>query len=135
MKYKIVFIVVAGAEADMIQPFYQRLVQREDTDVLNIHTGMLCCGRGEKQAEITLRELNMRHKALSDYNAKNIVEVIKCEQPDVVVVGSDQEYIRRAFLFATEGLGIPTILLQLGVTGNVGDAAKAMLATRKRYIV
>jgi len=120
-KCKIVFIIVAGSEAEVVHPFYQRLVQRKDTDVINIHTGMLCCGRGEKQAGITLRKLNMRHKALSDYNAKNIVEVMKCEQPDVVIVGSDQEYIRRAFLIAAEGLCIPTLLLHLGIGGNVAN--------------
>lgn len=121
VKCKIVFIIVAGSEAEVVQPFYQRLVQRKDTDVLNIHTGMLCCGSGEKQAEITLRKLNMKHKALSDYNAKNIVEVIKSEQPDVVVVGNDQEYVRRAFLFAAEGLGIPTLLLHLGIGSNAAN--------------
>ncbi|KKM27440.1 hypothetical protein LCGC14_1574670, partial [marine sediment metagenome] len=48
-----------------------------------------------------------------------IVSLIKDRKADVVIVGSDQEYIRRAFLYVAQGLGIPTLLLDLGISDNI----------------
>jgi len=133
VKQKIVFIIVASSEAELVHPFYQNLVQRQDTDVLNIHTDLLCCEKGTRAAEQALQELGMHYKALSGYKVKNIVEVIKYEKPDVVVVGSDQEYIRRSFLLAAEGLGIPTLLLQLGFGSNVANNIISIAIGRTVY--
>lgn len=116
---KVIFIVTAGGEAELMQPLYGELVDRDDVEVLAIDTGMLCCDKQGKQPAETLDKLGMLHKSLFSYGTSNIVEILKKEYPDVVVVGSDQEYMRRSFVYAANGLNIPTLLLDLGISANI----------------
>ena len=114
---KVVFIATAGEEVELIKPIYEMLEGK--VEVLNIHTGTMCCDKGGKQAEQTLVEYGMKHKSMDSYGTNNMVDILKAEQPNMVIVGSDQEYIRRAFLYAAQGLGIQTVLLDLGFSDNI----------------
>jgi hypothetical protein len=113
---KVVFITTVGSEVDLFYPVYQSLVDK--INVLNISTGELCCDKDVTSPEIILDKLGMRYKRLVDYHTKSAVKILKKEKPDVLIVGSDQEYLRRAFVYASNQLKIPVILFQLGISSN-----------------
>jgi UDP-N-acetylglucosamine:LPS N-acetylglucosamine transferase len=115
---KVVFIIPTGEEAELIYPIYKELSQR-GFEVSNIETGTLCCGANTKLPKSTLIELGMKCTSITDYNTKSMVEILKIEKPDVIVTGSDQEYIHRAFLYAAKGLGIPTMLVDVAFGSNI----------------
>ena len=100
----------------MMQPLYQEVEKRGHESIV-IDTGSLCCDKGGKQTGETLSILEMNKRI--PFTKQKIVKLLKQQRPDAVIVGSDQEYIRRAFLYAAQGLGIPTLLLDLGISDNI----------------
>lgn len=115
---KIAFVVTTGEEANLIYPLYQQLLRKDGVDVINIGTGRISCESNSELPEEAMKRLGMVSLHLADFRTKSMVEILKKVNPDVVVAGSDQEYIRRAFLYAGSGLGISTLLLQLGISEN-----------------
>jgi len=113
MRTKIVFVITTGTEARLIAPVYRELIRRA-VAVTNISTGSLCCDASGEQPETAMDTQDMTYTPLSG----NTVTLLRQENPDLVVVGGDQEYIRRSFLYAADGLCIPTLLLQVGISSN-----------------
>lgn len=115
---KIVFVIPTGEEAELVYPLYHELIKRGHT-VQNIETGMLCCGKNTKLPTTSLNELGMPYISIYNYKTHNVDKILKIEKPDVLVIGSDQEYVRRAFLYAAKSAKIPIILLDVAFGSNL----------------
>ena len=123
-RLKIMFVVCNDAEARLIHPVWQDIGKRTKVDVINISTGKISSEKTTVEPEDALRELGIPFKKLTDYKTMNVAKVLKAEQPDVLVVGGDQEYLRRSFVYAANGLGIPTLLLRLGISSNTANTPR-----------
>jgi hypothetical protein len=115
---KIVFIIPTGEEAELVYPLYKELINKGH-QVQNIDTGTLCCGKNTKLPALSLNELGMPHISIYDYKTHDAHKILEFEKPDVLVIGSDQEYVRRAFLYASKVLGVPIILLDVAFGSNL----------------
>lgn len=115
---KIMMVIPNGLEADLMYPVYRELVDR-GCEVINIDLGELCCDKDMVKASMKLAELGMSRKLIYDYKTRSATRILKFEQPDVLVVGSDQEYVRRAFVYAAKGLGIPVLLIDVAFGSNL----------------
>lgn len=111
------FVATVGSEVSLFYPVYQLLTKR-GIEVLNISTGKLCCDKEGEIPDVVLKKYGMEYKSLLDYKTLNVLSVLKQEKPNMVVLFSDQEYVRRAFVYAAKGLRIPTLLFQLGMSSN-----------------
>lgn len=132
---KVVFIATVGSEVELYCPIYQALADK-GLEVLNISTGNLCCDKDTTLPEIILDKFGMEYKKLADYHTKSAVKILNKEKPDVLIVGSDQEYLRRAFVYASNQLKIPVILFQLGISSNKSNVYKQAIkrtAYRVKY--
>lgn len=112
---RVAFIVPNGQEAKMFQAIEEELIKR-GVEVINIETGALCCERNAGLPSATLKELGMKHASLKGY--KSMAKILKEQHADALVVGSDQEYIHRAFVYAAQGLGIPAVLMDINFGSN-----------------
>ncbi|MFC1911844.1 CDP-glycerol glycerophosphotransferase family protein [Chloroflexota bacterium] len=124
---KIMFVVCNDAEARLIYPVWQELDKKTKVDITNISTGKISSEKTAMEPEDVLKELGMPFKKLTDYKTLNVVRVLKAEQPNVLVVGGDQEYLRRSFVYAADGLGIPTLLLRLGISSNTANTPRVAM--------
>lgn len=125
---KVMLIVSTKEEVELMEPIYRGLVEK-GYDTLVVDTGVLCCDKNGMPPMETLDKLGIPHKSLLDYKTRNIVKILKCELVTKLVVGSDQEYLKRAFVYAADGLGIPQLLLQVGISSNKGNTVR--LATKR----
>lgn len=130
-RHKVVFIPINKEEFELMLPLCEEILRRGKDNVFIIHTGMLCCDKNGTPPMEALGKSAMPYSSLLSYGTKNIVRILKQEKADVLVVGSDQEYLRRAFVYATNGLGIPQLLLQMG---NSTNNANVFQMTTKRSI-
>ncbi len=122
--HRVVFVATAGIEVRL----FASIILKETVEVLTISTGSLCCDESAEQPEEALKELGIPYISLTAVRG-GIVSLLKDLEPDVVVAGSDQEYVRRAFLYAADGLGIPTLLLQTGISSDALNTPS--IATRR----
>lgn len=121
---KVMFVVANELEAKLVKFLSDEMVGCE---TVNIGTGKYCCEQGSKLPELAMCELDMSYKGLPWYGTKNVVRIIRSENPDAIVVGSDQDYLRRAFAQAGNDLGIPTVLFQLGISSNVANKSSIVV--------
>ncbi len=128
MKQKVVFIVTTSGEVKLAQSLCSEIIGRGSSDVLVIDTGVLCCDKDGEPPTEALDKSHMSHTSLQGYKTKNMAKVLKREKADVLVVGSDQEYIRRALVYAAIGLHIPVLLLDVGIGSNKTDT---LMATKR----
>lgn len=118
---KILFVICNDGEARLIYPVYQALKGQGIDNIIIISTGSLTKERSQKGVEEALVALNMPFIRLTDYRTMDITKVLKIEQPDIVVLGSDQEFLKRSFVYAANDLHIPTLSLRLGISTNVAN--------------
>ena len=59
----------------------------------------------------------------------NAVHKLLQIMPDIVIAGGDQEFVRRATLYAAEYLGIPTLVLQIGINSDTHNRVR--IATKR----
>jgi len=128
---KVVFIVTVKEEVDLVLPLCEEILKRGRDDVLIIHTDMFCCDKNGTPPMEALIKSGMPFRSLLSYGTKNIVSILKQEKASALVVGSDQEYMRRAFVYATGGLGISQLMLLMGSSTNKPNAIQM---TTKRSI-
>ena len=121
VKYRVMFLITTSEEAKAFLPVHQELIKSGLVDIINIGTGKMCCERDSEPPEATMERLQMEYVSLLAMKIKNIVEVLREESPDLVITGGDQEYIRRAFLYGADGLNIPTLLVQVGISSDVAN--------------
>jgi len=115
---KVLFIATTGGEVEMAKILYDGLANNGEAEMLVIDMGMLCCEKYNDLPMEMLDKLGMSYKPFSDYGKRNAVDIVREESPNVVVVGSDQEFMRRAFVYAANGLNIPTLLLDVAIGTN-----------------
>lgn len=127
-RVKVIFVISTGEEAKLVYPIYKELEKR-GVEVLNIETGKLCCGKNAMSPSEKLAELGMRYKSIYGYETKSMTKILRREKADVVVVGSDQEYIRRAFVYSAKKYNIPVLLLEVGISSNTINIAS--IATKR----
>ena len=123
---KIIFLVVNEPDTNERYPVYKHLIEHFNVDVLFIGTGDICLGNAERTAEERMEELGLPYKTLKDYGTKNMAKILDIEKPDVLLLGNDQEFLRRAFVYACRAYNIPTLLFRLAVgrrTENVPSIA------------
>lgn len=134
---KVVFIVTVGSEVNLFYPIYQSL-REKGVGVKIISTNRLCCDKDAQLPEGELNKLNMVYSEFSSYKTKSAYQIIKHEKPGLLIIGSDQEYIRRAFIYASKHLKIPTMLFQVGISSNnaniVSQATKRSLYRIRHYL-
>lgn len=116
---KVLFVVINEQTAKTFLPIHQELVKANNVDVGYIGTGRVCCGKDDADPSEAMAKFGMRHTSLSAYGTNSIVEILKREKPDVVITESDQEFMRRAFVYASNGLGIPVVFLQMGISNRM----------------
>lgn len=120
-KMKTLLFVVANSEdVGIPSKTYKPLVDMGHK-VIYLSTEKLCCEKSVDIPDVSLNNLGIPFKKLSDYKTYNVVKILKQEKPDLVVVGSDSEFVRRAFVIAGNYLKIPTIMYQLTISSNAGD--------------
>lgn len=129
---KVVFIVTVKEEVDLVLPLCEEILKRGRDDVLIIHTDMFCCDKNGTPPMEALIKSGMPFRSLLSYGTKNIVSILKQEKAGALVVGSDQEYMRRAFVYAAGGLGISQLMLQMGSSSNDADIIREV-AKRSIY--
>lgn len=115
---KVIFVIPNGQEAELFQAIYEEL-DRRGYDVLNIETADLCCDKDNIVPSEKLAELEMESKSIYSYKTRNMVRILESESPDVLVIGSDQEYVQRAFAYASKGIGIPVLLVDVAFGSNI----------------
>jgi len=70
---------------------------------------------GKKISTYDSKPIDFNYKFFEEYNTDNILEILKQENPDLLFVTNDYEYIVRAFVISAKFLQIPTVLsLQSG---------------------
>ena len=118
---KIVFVVSTNGEAKLANTVKQVLEVQNMGEVFAISTGTISKEDLDQTPDKALADFGIPFKNLLDYGTKNIAEILKSEQPGIVIVGSDQEFVKRAFVYAAKGLRIPSLLLQLGMSSDVAN--------------
>jgi len=116
---KIMFLVCNGAEARLVNFIWQSLKSQAMVRIINISTGSISREKSDQAPEEALATFGLPFKRLADYKTLDITKVLKKEAPDVVVLGSDQEFLSQAFIYAANRLNIPTLLLRLGISTNI----------------
>jgi UDP-N-acetylglucosamine 2-epimerase len=119
------FIVGCGREAKLIHLILDELRKRGVDKTVIISLDKYAEEEfQEGAAEEVLRNMKLPFKKLEDFGTLDVNKVLKSEHPDLVVVTHDQEFIKRAFVYAANRLNIPTLLLQydsLSSLVNVSD--------------
>ncbi len=115
---KIIFIIPTGEEAELVYPLYIELVKRGH-EVINIETGNICCSKDTKMPAKSLQELGMVYKSIYSYRTRSAAKILQIENPDIIIIGSDQEYLRRTFVYASKQLGIPCLLIDVAFGSNI----------------
>jgi len=118
---KVMFVVCNGAEARLVNPVWQALKMRGIERITIISTGTICKEEVDESPDEALRAFGMPFRMLTDYRTMDMTKVLKVEQPDVVIVGSDEEFLKRSLVYAANSLRIPTLLLRLGISSNVAN--------------
>lgn len=109
---KIIFVVCHGRDAALANSIFRELRNRGlERNFLAVSTGKLGKEEFEQGPEETLEELGIPFRRLQNYGTKDISRILKREQAGIVLLTDDQEFIRRAFLLASNGLGIQNLLL------------------------
>lgn len=116
---KTMFLVCNGAEARLVNLIWQELQCQAESKIINISTGEICREKSDQAPEDALRAFGLPFKRLTDYQTLDMIKILKEEQPDIVVLGSDQEFLSQAFISAAKRLKIPILLLRLGISTNV----------------
>ena len=116
---KILFLVCNGAEARLVNAIWQALKSQAKSKIINISTGALNREKSDQGPEEALTAFGLHFKRLVDYRTLDITKILKEELPDIMILGSDQEFLSQAFLFAAKKLSIPVLLLRLGISTNV----------------
>ncbi len=136
---KVMMVIVNEEDAKLQAPLYHHL-SRLGIHVSVVSTGRLCCNKNSELPEEALSELNVHHTSLSTYvqryRTRNIARIVEGQNLDVLVIGTDQEYVRRAFVYAAKGYGIPVLLMEWGIssnTTNVSSIAIKRTIFRLRY--
>lgn len=124
---KIMFVVSSGTEVRLLNPIWEALKRQGIEGIINISTGALTKEKFAQGSDESLTAFGMPFKRLTDYGTMDITKVLKAEQPDVVVIGSDQEFLKRAFVYAANGLHVPTLSLRLGISTNVTNVPRIAL--------
>ena len=124
---KILFVVCNGAEARLVNTICEALKKRAEERIVNISTGAISREKSDQGPEEALTAFGMLFKRLTDYGTMDVTKVLKTEQPDVVVIGSDQEFLKRAFVYAANSLCIPTLSLRMGISTNVANIPRVAL--------
>lgn len=132
---KAVFVIATAEEARFLHPVYQRLAGK-GIAVHCIGTGNWCCEESATIPEIEMDALEMGYTTMS-LAGNNARTVLDAEKPDVVIVGSDQEFVRRSFVYAADKMDIPALLLYMGICSNavntVRTATKRSAYRLRRY--
>lgn len=117
---KIVFVVCSGREAALAHPIFDELKRRGiDKSFLAISTGEISKEKFEQGPEEAMTALGMPFKRLQDYRTKDITKILRQEQAGIVLLTDDQEFIRRSFVLASNGLNIPILALEYqGISGH-----------------
>jgi UDP-N-acetylglucosamine 2-epimerase len=124
---KIMFVICNDAEARLVNPIWQELKRRAVERIVNISTGAISREKSDQGPDEALTAFGMPFKRLTDYGTMDVTKILKTEQPDVVMIGSDQEFLKRAFVYAANSLRIPTLSLRLGISTNVANVPRIAL--------
>jgi hypothetical protein len=114
---KILFLVCNGAEARIVN-LIQHAFENQVT-VRIISTSEISREKSDQAPEEALSKFGLHFKRLIDYQTHDVTKILRQEMPDVLVLGSDQEFLSQAFVYAANRLNIPTLLLRLGISTNV----------------
>lgn len=124
---KIMFVVGSSSEVSLLNPIWEELRRQGTEEIINCSIGGPTQEGSSQGPNEALRDLGMPFRRLRDYGTMDITEVLKAEQPDVVVVGSDQEFLKRAFVCAANSLRIPTLSFLLGIMSNASNVPRIAL--------
>lgn len=116
---KIMFLICNSAEAILVNHIWQALKQKAESKIINISCGELSRGKSDQAPEETLSTFGLPFKRLTDYQTLDVTKILRQERPNLLVLGSDQEFLSQSFIYAADGLNIPTLLLRLGISTNV----------------
>ncbi len=87
------FVVCNGSEARLITTIWRALKDQSVAEFVNISTGVLSKEKSDQSPEAALQNFGVPFKRLIDYGTMDVTRVLKIEQPTVIVVGSDQEFL------------------------------------------
>lgn len=80
-----------------------------------------------ENAEKVLCKAKIPYRNIEDYGTKNVVEILRKEKADIIIVGNDAAPIEKSFAVAGNFLGIPTLLIQDGLIGEASFSVKGPL--------
>lgn len=86
-----------------------------------------------EKSESILRNLSLPFKWIEDYGTKKIDEIIKIENPDLIVFSYDTDAIPRLFVKAAKRLNIPTLLIEEGPPFRFGTKKFSIISYLKSF--
>ncbi len=123
---KVMLVVTTATEAEGLYQTFRELIEQEGIEVVCVDTGSLAHERGTESPGDAMRRLMVPSIPLT-----SVYDVVSKEMPDIIVAGSDQEYLRRSFLLAADGMGIQSLLLCMGVLSDAKNTVS--VASRRTF--
>lgn len=65
-----------------------------------------------------LEKFRFPSSAIEEYRTYDVTEIVKHEQPDLIIVTCDYSFVEQAFVLAGLHLSVPALLIQNGARGN-----------------
>ena len=106
---KALFVVSSTAQAEMFSSISEQL---SNWDILAININKWF---KREDIEKALESLRLRFKTIGSCRARATEEILKEEQPDVVIFGNDMNPMDKLFIRSANSQGIPTLLVQDGI--------------------
>jgi UDP-N-acetylglucosamine:LPS N-acetylglucosamine transferase len=71
-----------------------------------------------------LYKLNIPFSLLENYKTFNVMNIIRKEKPDLIIICHDGSATERSFIIAAESIGIPSLMIQVGNISQVRKVSK-----------
>ncbi|MCL0059463.1 UDP-N-acetylglucosamine 2-epimerase [Dehalococcoidia bacterium] len=127
-KPKALFIVSSTAQIEMFTPIIKELT---NWDTMFINTDKW---NHREDMEKIMQEMDIAYKTIAGLNINSVKNTLTREQPNIVIVGHDQNLMDKLFIKCAHSMDIPTLLIQDGVLaasmtevkkgGNIGNSLK-----------